>query len=186
MTIKATISESEKKMERAVEAYRQELLTVRTGRANPAILEGILVDYYGVPTPINQVGNISAPEPRLLLIQPWDKSAIGAIEKAIQASNIGINPASDGQVIRLPIPQLTEERRKELCKQVRKKGEDFKVVVRNIRRNAIDALKKVQKEENVSEDALKGAEEEMQQLTKKYTDTIDEITNGKEASILEV
>ena len=186
MSITATLSTSEDKMKKAIEAYKHELSTIRTGRANPSILEGIMVDYYGVPTPLNQVGNISAPEPRLLVIQPWDKSVIEAIEKAILAANIGINPANDGQVVRLPIPQLTEERRKELVKQVHKKGEDFKVEIRNIRRQTNDSLKKLVKDEGVSEDAVKDGETDVQDLTKTYSDKIDDITKHKEAAIMEV
>jgi len=186
MSINATLKDTKDKMDKAIEAFRHDLTTVRTGRANPAILEDITVDYYGVPTPINQVGNISTPEPRLLVIQPWDKSVITAIEKAILAANLGINPANDGQLIRLPIPQLTEERRKELVKQVHKKAEEFKVEVRNIRRQANDELKKLGKQDGISEDAVKGAEEEIQDMTRDYAEKIDEITEHKEEAILEV
>ncbi len=186
MSIAKTISDAEQKMLIAIEAYKHELSTIRTGRANPSILEGIRVDYYGVPTPLNQVGNISAPEPRMLIIQPWDKSIINGIEKAILAANIGINPGNDGEVIRLPIPQLTEERRKELVKQVKKKGEDFKVEIRNIRRQTNDLLKKLEKDEGVSEDAVKNGEAEVQELTKKYSELIDSIGVHKEEAILEV
>lgn len=186
MSISRTITESEEKMQKAIDAYKHELSTIRTGRANPGILEGIMVDYYGVPTPLNQVGNISAPEPRLLVIQPWDKTVINDIEKAILAANIGINPANDGQLVRLPIPQLTEERRKELVKQVHKKGEEFKVEIRNIRRNTNDALKKLIKTDGVSEDAVKDGEDDIQEITKKYSEKVDEISKSKEASIMEI
>ncbi|QRN86325.1 ribosome recycling factor [Clostridia bacterium] len=186
MSISKAITEAEERMKKGIDAYKHDLSTIRTGRANPSILEGIMVDYYGVPTPINQVGNISAPEPRMLVVQPWDKTAIADIEKAIMAANIGINPANDGQLIRLPIPQLTEERRKELVKQVHKKGEDFKVEIRNIRRQTNDALKKLMKTDGVSEDAVKNAEEQVQEITKTYSDKIDEITKVKEASIMQV
>lgn len=186
MSISKTITAAEEKMQKAIEAYKHELTNIRTGRANPAILEGVKVEYYGTLTPINQVGNISAPEPRLLLIQPWDKSVIAEIEKAILAANIGINPSNDGQVVRLPIPQLTEERRKELVKQVHKKAEEFKVEIRNIRRATNDALKKLIKDEGVSEDAVKDGEDEIQELTKTYSAKVDEISKHKEEAIMEV
>lgn len=186
MSISKAITEAEERMEKGIVAYKHDLSSVRTGRANPSILEGIMVDYYGVPTPINQVGNISAPEPRLLVVQPWDKTAIADIEKAIMAANIGINPSNDGQLIRMPIPQLTEERRKELVKQVHKKGEEFKVEIRNIRRQTNDALKKLTKTDGVSEDAVKNAEDQIQEITKTYSLRIDEITKAKEESIMQV
>lgn len=172
-------------MKVAIDAYHRELTSIRTGRANPSILDGINVDYYGVPTPINQVGNISAPEPRLLVVAPWDKTSIPEIEKAILAANIGLNPANDGDIIRLPIPQLTEERRKNLVKQVQQKNETFKIEMRNIRRYAIDNLKKLEKE-GESEDTIKRAFDEVDELAKKYIANLDDITQTKEAAIMEV
>lgn len=186
MSIARTITEAEEKMTKAIEAYKHELTSIRTGRANPGILEGIMVDYYGVPTPINQVGNISAPDPRLLVIQPWDKSVISDIEKAILAANIGVNPGNDGQVVRLPIPQPTEERRKELVKQVHKKGEEFKVEIRNVRRQTNDALKKLVKEDGISEDMVKDGEAQVQDITKVYSEKVDAVSKHKEAAIMEV
>ncbi len=186
MSIARTITEAEEKMVKAIEAYKHDLTAIRTGRANPGILEGIMVDYYGVPTPINQVGNISAPDPRLLVIQPWDKSVISDIEKAIMAANIGINPGNDGQVVRLPIPQPTEERRKELVTQVHTKAEEFKVEIRNVRRQTNDALKKLVKEDGISEDMVKDGEAQVQDLTKVYSEKIDGVSKYKEVAIMEV
>ncbi len=186
MSIAKTITAAEDKMAKAIDAYKHELSSIRTGRANPGILEGIMVDYYGVPTPLNQVGNISAPDPHLLVVQPWDKTVIGAIEKAILAANIGINPANDGQQVRLPIPQPTEERRKELVKQVHKKGEEFKVEIRNIRRQTNDALKKLVKEDGISEDMVKDGEAQVQDITKVYSEKVEEVSKHKEAAIMEV
>ncbi len=186
MSTKDLMKKTEQKMSKVIEAYRHELSTVRTGRANPGILDGIFVDYYGTPTPLNQVGNISAPESRLLVIQPWDKSVIGAVEKAIQTSNLGLNPSNDGEVIRIPIPQLTEERRKELVKLVRKKSEDFKVEIRNIRRSANDDLKKLEKDDSLSEDTVKATVDDIQELTNTFIGTIDEMTKHKEEAVMEI
>lgn len=186
MKVSKTIKDTEKKMEVAIDAYIHDLTSIRTGRANPSILDGIMVEYYGVPTPINQVGNISAPEPRLLVISPWDKTVIKDIERAIMASNIGLNPANDGDLIRLPIPQLTNERRQELVKQAKGKSETFKIQMRNIRRQAIDILKKLEKDDAISEDIIKVAEQDIDDLTKKYIDILEDITENKEAAIMEV
>ncbi|MEW6307750.1 MAG: ribosome recycling factor [Bacillota bacterium] len=173
-------------MKRTVEGFRRELTTLRAGRATPALLERITVDYYGAPTPINQLANIGVPEPRLLVIQPWDKTMIGAIDKAIQKSELGIMPVSDGVVIRLVIPQLTQERRTELGKVVRKRGEEERVAIRNIRREANDLLRDLEKEGEISEDEQRRALDDVQKLTDKYVREIDQVVEVKEKEIMEV
>ncbi|ACB85013.1 ribosome recycling factor [Natranaerobius thermophilus] len=175
--------DAEQKMKKALSSLKSELASLRAGRANPSILEGINVDYYGMATPLNQLANISAPEPRLLVVQPYDKSAIEDIEKAILKSDVGLTPNNDGQVIRLAVPQLTEERRNELVKIVRQKGEDTKVVVRNVRRDANDELKKLEKEKEISEDESIRGQDEIQKITDKYIKKIDEVMNAKEEEI---
>lgn len=184
--IKEVVNEAEDKMKKAIEVMRKDFASMRAGRATPAILEKVMVDYYGVPTPINQVANISVPEPRLLVIQPWDKSVISAVEKAIQKSDLGLNPNNDGSVIRLAIPQLTQERRNELVKSAKKKAEDARVAIRNIRRDANEHLKALQKEKQISEDDDKRAQEEVQKLTDKYIKEADKVLEHKEAEIMEV
>ncbi len=176
----------EEKMEKTVNVLRGDFNTIRAGRANPHVLDKIKVDYYGVPTPIQQVGNISVPEPRMILIQPWDKSLIKAIEKAILTSELGINPGNDGSVIRLIFPEMTEDRRKELSKEVKKKGDNAKVAVRNIRRDANDLFKKMNKAGDLTDDDLENAEEEIQKLTDKYVALIDKEVEKKSADILTV
>lgn len=180
------MQDSENRMVKALDVLKKELQSLRAGRANPAILEKITVDYYGSPTPINQMANITAPEPRLLVIQPWDKSIIPNIEKAILKSDLGLNPSSDGTVIRLAIPQLTQERRKELAKVVKKKGEDAKVAVRNIRREANELLKNLEKSKDISEDDNKRSQEDVQKLTDKFIQEIDKVLENKEKEIMEV
>lgn len=180
------IQEAERRMQKAVEAADHDFATIRTGRANPMLLEGIKVDYYGTPTPINQLAGISVPEPRQLLISPWDRNSIDAISKAIQSSDIGITPQSDGQVIRLNIPYLTEERRKDLIKQLHKKSEDHKIAVRNIRRDANEHLKAQEKKSEISEDEMKREQEKIQKLTDKFIVDIDKHTAAKEAELKEV
>lgn len=184
--MKNTYKDIEEKMDKTIEFFNEELTTIRAGRANPAILNRITVDYYGVPTPLNQVANISVPEPRLLSIQPWDTNIISEIEKAIQKSDIGINPANDGKIIRLNFPQLTEERRKELTKVVHKKGEDAKVAIRSIRRDELDIYKEQKKNSEITEDDYKDIEEDIQELTDKYCGIIDDMVKNKEKEILEV
>ena len=176
----------EDKMKKTLASLNSEYTTIRAGRANPHVLDRITVDYYGVPTPLNQVGNITVPEPRLLQIQPWDSSLIKAIEKAINTSDLGSNPGNDGKVIRLVFPELTEERRKALTKDVKKKAEDAKVALRNIRRDAIDTFKKQEKKSEISEDDLKGLEEKIQKLTDKYVAEIDKACDEKSKDILTV
>ena len=175
----------EEKMEKSIDALLNEYASIRAGRANPHVLDKIKVDYYGTPTPIQQVGNISVPEARMILIQPWEKSLIRPIEKAIQTSELGINPSNDGSVIRLVFPELTEERRKELVKDVKKKGEGAKVAVRNIRRDANDAFKKLAKQD-VSEDEIKELEDKVQKLTDKYIKEVDKAIENKSKEILTV
>lgn len=175
----------ESSMEKAIAAYQKELGRLRTGRASPALLEGIRVDYYGTPTPINQTASINIPESRLIVIQPWDKSTIESIEKAIQKANLGLSPANDGSVIRIAIPPLTEDRRKELVKLAKKMAEDCKISVRNIRREANDSLKKLEKDKEISEDEYHRATEEVQKSTDERVEKIDQIMETKQKEILE-
>lgn len=178
--------EFETKMQKSIEAYRKELDTVRAGRANPNILSRVEVDYYGSPTPVNQIGTVSTPDARTIVIQPWDSTTLKAIEKAILASDLGITPANDGKVIRLVFPQPTEDRRKELKKQVSKLGENAKVAIRNIRREAMDKSKDMKKNGDMTEDEQKASEKSIQDLTDKYVKNIDEITAAKEKEIMEI
>ena len=175
----------ETKMGKTLNALESELTTIRAGRANPHILDKLTVDYYGAPTPIQQVANVSVPEARMIQIQPWEKSMLKAIEKAILTSDIGINPTNDGTSIRLVFPELTEDRRKELAKDVKKKGEGAKVAVRNIRRDANDAFKKLAKQD-VSEDEIKELEDQIQKLTDKYIKEVDKAIENKSKEILTV
>ena len=178
--------EFESKMKKTTEVLSQQLEAVRAGRANAAVLNQISVEYYGVPTPIQQVASVSVPDPRTLMIQPWDASILKGIEKAILASELGINPQNDGRVIRLVFPPLTEERRKELAKQVKKYGEEAKVAVRNIRRDAIDKFKKQQKASEITEDDYKNIEKDIQKLTDDYIKEVDVITDKKEKELFEI
>lgn len=179
-------AEFEAKMEKAIKFLLEEFGTIRAGKANAAVLDKISVEYYGSQTPINQVGNISVPEPRMLVIQPWDASMVKEIEKAILKSELGITPTNDGKSIRLVFPALTEERRRELVKAVGKKAEEAKVVIRGIRRDAIEAYKKMQKNSEITEDDLKTAEKEIQDLTDKFVKRVDEEGKKKEKEILEI
>ena len=182
----AELKEFERKMDKTLEVLASDCGTIRAGRANAQVLDRITVEYYGVPTPLNQVGTISSPDPRTLVIQPWDTTLLRAIEKAIQVSDLGINPQNDGRVIRLAFPQLTEERRKELIKQVKKYGEDAKVAVRNVRRDAVDYVKKAQKKGELTEDDQKKSEKDIQDLTDKFTKRIDEMCSVKEKELMEI
>jgi ribosome recycling factor len=177
---------AEHKMTRAVEHLGNDLQSVRTGRAHPALLDKVQVDYYGTPTPLNGVANISAPDPRMVLVQPWDRSMLGPIEKAIQKSDLGINPNNDGQVIRLVLPQLTEERRKELVKQVHHRTEEARVAVRNIRRDALDHLRKAEKDGGISQEDERRAQERLQKITDQYIKKVDDVSKRKETEVLEV
>lgn len=176
----------EEKMEKSIDALLNEYASIRAGRANPHVLDKIKVDYYGTPTPIQQVGNISVPEARMILIQPWEKSLIRPIEKAIQTSELGINPSNDGTVIRLVFPELTEDRRKELAKDVKKKGDGAKVAIRNIRRDAMDSIKKMEKAGDISEDDLKQGEEKIQKITDKMIEKVDKAIETKTKEIMTV
>ena len=182
----ADLKEFQRKMEKTLEVLASDFGAVRAGRANAQVLDRIVVPYYGVDTPINQVGTISSPDPRTLVIQPWDGSLLKQIEKAIQTSELGINPQNDGRVIRLVFPQLTEERRKDLTKQVKKYGEDSKVAIRSVRRDAIDFVKKAQKKGEMTEDDEKKAEKDIQELTDKYIKKVDEMCAKKEKELMEI
>ena len=184
--MKEQIKEYNDRMQKTIDHLESEFATIRAGRANPHVLDKVRVDYYGTPTPVQQVGNISIPEPRIIVIQPWEKSLLKEIEKAIQMSEIGINPTNDGQVIRLVFPELTEERRKELVKDVKKKGEADKVAIRNIRRDGNDAFKKLAKSDDVSEDEIKQLEDELQKLTDKFIKMVDDMVDSKSKDILTV
>jgi ribosome recycling factor len=180
------IEDLRKEMDRTVGALRKDLSRTRTGRATTALLEGITVDYYGTRTPLNQLAGLSAPEPRLLVIQPYDKSALAQIERAILQSDLGLVPVNDGKILRVPIPELTEERRRELVKHVRKLAEDYRVSIRNHRRDAIDLLKSLERDKEITEDDVHKANEKIQELTKTYTDKIDQVLKVKEEEIMEV
>jgi len=173
-------------MEKTVEAFRHELTKVRTGRASTGLVEGLQVNYYGAKTPIRQVASLAAPEPRLIVITPYDKTALHEIEKAIQSSDLGLTPQNDGKIIRIPIPELTQDRRKELAKHVKKIAEDHRVGVRNHRRDANDMLKDLHKDKKITEDDLRGAEAKVQQFTTDFIDKLDKILAAKEAEIMEV
>jgi ribosome recycling factor len=178
--------DAEHRMQGAIEALSRDLSGVRTGRASPALVERLQVDYYGTSTPLNQIAGISAPEARLIVIQPWDRGSINAIEKAIQQSELSLTPSNDGQVIRLPIPQLTEERRRDLVKLVKNKVEDARIAVRNVRRDAMDHTKDLMKEKLIGEDEERRAESEIQAMTTKYIEMVDELGKAKEAEVLDV
>ena len=186
MNIKALNKDISAKMDKTVTALENEFRSINAGRANPALLERISADYYGVPTPINQMAAIQTPDARTLLIQPWDKSSMKLITKAIQASDIGINPTDDGSVIRLVFPAPTEERRKELCKKVSKMGEEAKVAIRNIRRDFVDLLKAQKKNSEITEDEQKEGEKEVQNVTDNYIKTIDKMVKDKENEVLSI
>jgi len=186
MPLKTLIADAKQRMDASVETVRRELATMRTGRASLSMLDGVKVDYYGTPTPLSQVGNLSIPDPTLILLQPWDPSLLQAIEKAIRSSDLDLNPQNDGKIIRIPIPSLTEERRKTLVKHAHKSAEDGRVAIRNVRRDTNDHLKKLLKEHQLSEDAEKQAIAEVQKLTDQHTERIAESLKKKEAEILEV
>jgi ribosome recycling factor len=180
------LDDARERMQKTIELFRRELSTLRAGRATPSLLDKIRVEYYGVPTPINQLASIGVPEPRLLVVQPWDKSVIPAVEKAILRSDLGITPASDGNLIRLVVPQLTQERRQELVRVVRKKAEDERVAIRSIRREANDLIKDLQKAGEVSEDEARRGTDEVQKLTDRHIKEIDALLAAKEKEVMEV
>jgi ribosome recycling factor len=186
MTAETTLKEADHKMERAVEVTREEFSGVRTGRATPAILNRVMVDYYGTATPMNQLASFSVPEPRLLVIQPYDRNAVPAMEKAIMQSDLGLSPSNDGQVIRLAFPQLTEERRKELIRVVHGRAEEGRVAVRNVRRHAKEDLERLKKDGEISEDDLNRSEKALQKLTDQHIARIDELLLHKEQELMEV
>jgi ribosome recycling factor len=182
----AIFAQLQKEMEQSVGALRKELSRIRTGRASTALLEGIVVEYYGANTPLNQLATLSAPEPRLLVVQPYDRSVIGDIEKAILKSDLGLTPANDGKVVRIPIPQLTEERRKELVRHVKKIGEEYRVSVRNHRRLAIEQLKESEKKKEITADENKHGQDRIQKITDDFIGRVDKVMKGKEEEIMEV
>src|SRR5713226_2279362 len=182
----AFFTERQKEMEKSVASLRKDLAKLRTGRASTALLEGVMVDYYGTPTPLNQLANLSAPEPRLLVVQPYYRGAMGNIEKAILKSDLGLNPSNDGKVIRIPIPELTEERRKELVKHIKKGAEEFRVSVRNHRRLALEKLKESEKKKEMTADDLKHGQDRVQKITDEFIVRIDKVVKAKEDEIMEV
>ena len=184
--IEDVLADSEDRMKKAIEALRRELASIRTGRARPSLVDHVKVDYYGSTVPLNQVATVAAPEARLLTIQPWDRQALTAIEKAIQKSDLGLTPSNDGHVIRLAIPPLTEERRRELARVVHKKVEEGRVAVRNVRRDSLEHLRRLEKDEHVSEDEERRAQERLQKLTDRFIGEVDGLGREKEAELLEV
>jgi ribosome recycling factor len=184
--INETLNEADSKMTKAVEVTREDFAAIRTGRANPSMFHKLTADYYGSPTPLQQLASFSAPEPRVIIISPYDQSSMSAIEKAIRDSDLGVNPTDDGKTIRVTLPELTEERRKDYIKLARGKAEDGRVSVRNIRRNAKQSLEKLEKDGEVGKDDVTGAEKRLDGITKKHTDEIDEMLKHKEAELLEV
>jgi ribosome recycling factor len=177
-------AEAGQRMQKTIDTLKKDLSRIRTGRATPALLDGLTVDYYGSPMPINQVANISIPDARLIVVQPWEKSMLGPIEKAIQASDLGLNPQSDGNLLRLPIPPLSEERRQELFKNCKKTGEESKVAIRNVRRDANEKLKKAEKDKQATQDEAKKGVDEIQKLTDKYIKLVDDTLIAKEKEIM--
>src|SRR5918911_5095863 len=186
MSEKDVIKDTRPRMEAAVEDLRKKLGTIRTGRAAVSLLDSVVVEYYGTPTPLTQMASVHAPEPNLLTVQPWDQTQIGAVEKAIRAADLGLNPSNDGKLVRVPVPPLTEERRKQLAKQVHDIAEDHRTVVRNVRRDGNDRLKKMLKDKLISEDAERDALDEIQKLTNNYITRIDELSKSKEQEIMSV
>ncbi len=184
--MKETINTAKEKMTKSIDVLERDFAAVRAGRANPNVLDKVTVDYYGSPTPVSQMATVSVSDARTLAIQPWDKSQLKAIEKAIQASDIGINPTNDGTVLRLVFPQLTEERRKEIVKDIKKMGEDTKVAVRSIRRDTIDKLKAMKKNSAITEDDLSDGEEQVQKIHDKFIKTVDEMVSAKEKEIMSI
>ncbi|MCX5750478.1 MAG: ribosome recycling factor [Candidatus Saganbacteria bacterium] len=180
------VQDAESKMKKGVESTQKKFAGIRTGRANPSLLDPVMVDYYGSPVPLKQLANVSVPEPRMLVVQPYDKGAMKDIERGIQKADLGLSPMVDGGVIRLPLPALTEERRKDLVKVVKKESEEGKVAIRNVRRDAMDTLKAMKDKKELSEDIVKAKEEQLQKLTTKYTEEIDKLLAAKEKEIMEV
>ena len=186
MSERDVIKDTRPRMDTVMEDFRRKLATVRTGRAAVSLLDSVMVDYYGTPTPLSQMASVHAPEPQMLTVQPWDQTQVPAIEKAIRASDLGLNPSNDGKLVRIPIPTLTEERRKQLAKQVHEIAEDHRTAVRNIRRDANERLKKMLKDKQISEDNERDGLEEVQKLTNTYIGKIDELTKSKEHELTTV
>jgi ribosome recycling factor len=186
MSEKDVIKETRPRMEAAVEDLRKRLASIRTGRAAVSILDTVVVDYYGTPTPLNQLASVHAPEPQMLTVQPWDQTQIGAVEKAIRAADLGLNPSNDGKLVRVPVPALTEERRRQLAKQVHEVAEEHRTAIRNVRRDSTDRLKKMLKDKLISEDAERDALGEVQKLTDTYIGKIDEFAKSKEQELMSV
>ena len=186
MSEKDVIKEARIRMDAVIDDFKRKLASVRTGRAAVSILDNVVVDYYGTPTPLNQIASVHAPEPQMLTVQPWDQTQVGAVEKAIRAADLGLNPSNDGKLVRVPIPPLTEERRKQLAKQIHDIAEDHRTATRNIRRDSNERLKKMLKDKQISEDAERGALEETQKLTDACIRKIDELSKGKETEIMSV
>lgn len=186
MTEKDVIKEAKPRMEAAIDDFRRKLAAIRTGRAAVSLLDNVVVDYYGTPTPLNQMASVHAPEPQMLTVQPWDQTQIAAVEKAIRSADLGLNPSNDGKLVRVPIPPLTEERRRQLAKQIHDIAEDHRTAIRQVRRDSNDRLKKMLKDKTISEDAERDALEQIQKLTDSYIAKIDELSKSKEQEILSV
>lgn len=186
MSVQDVLNETKPKMEAVIEDFKRKLSNVRTGRASIGVLDGVVVDYYGTPTPLNQMASVAVPEPQLITVQPWDASQVGAVEKAIIAANLGMNPSNDGKIVRIPVPPLTEERRKQLAKQVHEIAEEHRVAVRNVRHHSNDLLKKHLKDKAISEDDERNGLEEVQKLTNTHTTKIDELMKAKEHEVMSV
>ena len=186
MSEKDVIKETRPRMEGAVEDLRKKMATIRTGRAAVSLLDNVVVEYYGTPTPLNQMASVHAPEPNMLTVQPWDQTQLGAIEKAIRAADLGLNPSNDGKLVRVPVPPLTEERRRQLAKQVHEVAEEHRTAIRNVRRDANDRLKRMLKDKQISEDAERDALAEVQKLTDGYIKKVDELADSKEKELLSV
>jgi ribosome recycling factor len=186
MSEKDVIKETKPRMDGAVEDLRKRLATIRTGRAAVSLLDNVIVDYYGTPTPLNQMASVHAPEPNMLTVQPWDQTQVGPIEKAIRSADLGLNPSNDGKLVRVPVPPLTEERRRQLAKQVHETAEEHRTAIRNVRRDANDRLKRMLKDKQISEDAERDALEEVQKLTNNYITKVDELAKTKEQELMSV
>ena len=185
-TIEAVLAEAERKMGQSIEAMRRDISTLRTGRATPALIEDLMVDYYGSPTPLKQIASISAPDARAIMVQPWDRQALRDIERSLTQSEMGFNPSNDGNVITVPIPPLTQERRQEMVRLLKRKAEDSKVAVRNVRREGVDSLRKMERDKAISQDENRRSQDTLQKTTDAHIKSIDEVSSTKEAEIMEV
>lgn len=185
-TIESVLTEAERKMGQSIEAMRRDISTLRTGRATPSLIEDLMVDYYGSPTPLKQIASISAPDARAIMVQPWDRQALRDIERGLTQSEMGFNPSNDGSVITVPIPPLTQERRQEMVRLLKRKAEDSKVAVRNVRREGVDLLRRLERDKSISQDENRRSQDNLQKTTDSYIKTIDEVASSKEADIMEV